>query len=196
MINRAREASVALLGFVLLLDLLWSLTSASASNSEFGAVDEPAHLATALLFLIALVVVLRSQPTAAFALAAVVASVALDLDHIPAYLGWHGLTDGVPRPYTHSLVTPVVLLLAGALAGSRASQISLGAAFGVGAHLARDVATGPGVALLWPLSSATVKLPYLLFAAALVLATAVVLAATATRVRGSPAKAGARAISP
>jgi hypothetical protein len=178
----ARHASVALLGFVLLIDLFWSLVSSSTGPAEFGVVDEPAHLATGLLFLIAFLVALRSPPSLTFAVSALVASVAIDLDHVPGWLGWHGLFgEGVPRPYPHGMITPLGLLVLGAVVGGRARQIAFGAAFGVCAHLARDVATGPGIAPFWPLSTATVKVPYVAFAAALLLAAAIVYLRGATR---------------
>ena len=69
--------------------------------------DEPAHLATGLVFVLALLTLARSRRAPlSFLAAAVVASVAIDLDHLPGLLGWHGLTQGTPRPYTHSLATP------------------------------------------------------------------------------------------
>jgi inner membrane protein len=118
-----------------------------------------------------------------------VASVALDLDHVPQYLGWNGLTEGAARPYTHSLVTPVVLLLAALAVNRYARQVALGAAFGVSAHLFRDLATASGVALFWPASSAGVRIPYLLYAAGLLcLAGAVAAVSVARAQRSSPAK--------
>ncbi len=102
-------------------------------------------------------------------------------------LGWQGLTGGAPRPYTHSLITPLVLIVVGGFAGGRARPIAFGAAFGVGAHLCRDLCTGPGVAILWPLSSAAVRLPYLVFAMGLVLTAAVILAVP-RRSGSSPAR--------
>ena len=106
---------------------------------------------------------------------------AIDLDHLPGLLGWHGLTQGTPRPYTHSLATPVALIAVGALLGGRAKPIAFGAAFGVCAHLFRDLCTGPGLALAWPLSGAVVRLPYLAFAAGLILTAVAIIAATARR---------------
>jgi membrane-bound metal-dependent hydrolase YbcI (DUF457 family) len=178
--QRAGALAAGLVGFVLGLDLLWSVVASSSSPTEFAAVDEPAHLATGLLFLLALLALVRSRrPTPAFLAAAVVASVAIDLDHLPGLLGWHGLTSGVPRPYTHSLVTPLALIAVGLIAGGRARPIAFGAAFGVGAHLFRDLFTGPGVALLWPLSSTAVRPPYVVFALALALTAGAIVVAAA-----------------
>lgn len=121
-----------------------------------GALDEPAHVATTVLLVVA---VARRAP-AGFVVAAVIASVGLDLDHVPGYLGTDALTAGTPRPYSHSLAT-VMLLSAGAvLARGGGRAVLAGVAFGVLAHLIRDTATGTGVALLWPLSSEAVRVSY------------------------------------
>jgi inner membrane protein len=157
---------------VLLLDLTWSAIGSSTPGSEFALVDEPAHLASALVLLLGLSAVLGTNFSVAFVIGVVVASVMIDIDHLPDYFDWDGLREGVPRPYPHSLATVAGLLAAAWLARGWGRSVLLGAAFGVGAHLVRDLATGPGVALLWPASSATVEAPYVLFAAALALATA------------------------
>ena len=83
-----------------------------------------------------------------FYVAALIASVAIDLDHIPFYLGL--LKDQNQRPVTHSLATVVVF--AGAAAASRRRRAVLaGAATGLVLHFARDIAESPqGVRLLWP----------------------------------------------
>jgi hypothetical protein len=83
-------------------------------------------------------------------------------------------------------VTPAVLIAVGAVLGGRAKPIAFGAAFGVCAHFVRDLCTGPGLALAWPLSGATVRLPYLAFAALLVLTAAAV--AIATKRERSPSE--------
>jgi membrane-bound metal-dependent hydrolase YbcI (DUF457 family) len=172
----ARPQAVALVAFVLGLDLLWSVVASSTAPTEFAAVDEPAHLATALLLLFALLTLARSRrPSLSFLAAALIASVAIDLDHIPGLLGWQGLTGSVPRPYPHSLLTPLALIVVGGLAGGRTRPVAFGTAFGVGAHLCRDLCTGPGAAILWPLSSAAIRLPYPIFVVALVLTAAVIL---------------------
>ena len=130
-----------------------------------------------------LLAVLPAPPTAAFLAAALVASTAIDVDHIPQYLGWHGLTEGAPRPYTHSLITPLALLLVGLLARGRLRAVALGAAVGVCAHLLRDLATASGVSLLWPLSSAGVRVPYWTYLLALVLFAAVWIAHRRSKAR-------------
>ena len=93
-------------------------------------------------------------------ISAVVASVAIDVDHIPRYLGSSILTAGTSRPVTHSLAT-VLVLLAFSVVASRWRDVAIGAAFGVAGHLWRDLAEphGAGVALLWPLSDQTLSTP-------------------------------------
>ncbi len=86
------------------LDLI--ANAGSRSTPEIGALDEPAHLATGMLVVALLLALMRFRPTVAFVAAALVASTAIDVDHIPQYLGWNGLTEGAPRPFTHSLLTP------------------------------------------------------------------------------------------
>lgn len=168
-------------------------TATASSTAEIGVLDEPAHLATAGVLLLALVLLAGRVVSVPFLAAALVASVALDLDHLPQYLGWNGLTEGAPRPYTHSLVTPVVLLLVAVAVDGRARQAALGAAFGVGAHLFRDLATSSGLVLLWPASSAAVRAPYLLYAAGLLsVAGAVVVVSLPRDHRRSPVKEPSR----
>jgi inner membrane protein len=112
-----------------------------------GPLDEVAHLATAALGLMVLACLVDVPRR--FYVAALVASVAIDIDHIPLYLGL--LPDNGQRPVTHSLAT--VAVFAGAAAVSRRHRAVLaGAATGLVLHFARDIAEGPpGVRLLWPL---------------------------------------------
>jgi inner membrane protein len=112
-----------------------------------GPLDEVAHLASAALGLMVLACLVDVPRR--FYVAALVASVAIDLDHIPLYLGL--LPDNGQRPVTHSLAT--VAVFAGAAAVSRRHRAVLaGAATGLVLHFARDIAEGPpGVRLLWPL---------------------------------------------
>ena len=112
-----------------------------------GPLDEVAHLATAALGLMVLACVI-DVPRRLY-VAALVASVAIDLDHMPLYLGL--LADATGRPVTHSLAT--VAVFAGAAAASRRHRAVLaGAAVGLLLHFARDIAEGPpGVRMLWPL---------------------------------------------
>ncbi len=174
--------AIALVGTILCLDLLWSLIEGSTGVLAYGIVDEPAHLATCVVALLAIVALAGARPPALFVTAALVASVAIDLDHLPGYLGTHLMTGNLPRPYSHSLLTVAVLLGIGVAVRQRdRRQVALGVAFGVSAHFLRDLATGPGVSLLWPFSSAAVTIPYAVYAGALALA-AVAVGITAWRV--------------
>jgi inner membrane protein len=119
-----------------------------------GIVDWLGHLATGVV-LIALL-----WPPRRMAAAILVFSVVLDVDHLPLELGTDVLTAGTPRPYTHSLLTILVVLAA---AGLLRSQVLLGAAIGLAGHLFRDLGTGDGVPLLWPLSDAGASVPFALY---------------------------------
>ena len=147
-----------------------------------GLMDEPCHLATAMIVLGALARWRGRPPSGPFVWAMLSASVLIDLDHLPLELGSRVLTAGTPRPYTHALWVLVPLVVAAAAArwqyrvsgSARAASVAViaaGAAWGVAAHFLRDVATAP-IALWWPVSSASVQVPgYWYLAALLVLAT-------------------------
>jgi inner membrane protein len=92
---------------------------------------------------------------------ALVGAVAIDIDHVPMYtFSPDFAVDG--RPPTHSLLT--VLVLAGvALACAPARVPFAGLALGLCLHFVRDVATGPGVPLFWPLGDAAVRVPYVAY---------------------------------
>lgn len=123
-----------------------------------GLLDESAHLATAGLVLLAMPLGAVSR----YGGWMLVGSVLIDIDHLPLYLGNRGfLVDG-GRPPTHSIAVIVLLLLA-ALALPAWKRQLRGLAFGVLAHFLRDVATGPGLALLWPAFPVTVQAPYLAY---------------------------------
>jgi inner membrane protein len=112
-----------------------------------GLLDEPAHLATAALGLLVLACFVNVPRS--FYIAALVASVAIDLDHIPLYLGLLGNQD--QRPVTHSLATVIVFVVA-AVASRGHRAVLAGASTGLVLHFARDIAEGPpGVRMLWPL---------------------------------------------
>src|SRR5487761_211058 len=95
--------------------------------------DEVAHLATAALGLLVLARLIDLPGR--FYVAALVASVAIDLDHIPGYLGLAGDPNG--RPFTHSLATVAVFAVAAA-ASRRHRAVLAGAATGLLLHFARD----------------------------------------------------------
>lgn len=112
-----------------------------------GPLDEVAHLASAALGLMVLGLLVDAPRR--FYVAALVAAVAIDLDHIPLYLGWFGDNDG--RPPTHSLTTVAVFAVAAALS-RRHRAVLAGVVTGLVLHFARDIAEGPpGVRMLWPL---------------------------------------------
>ena len=145
---------------VTLLDLpLWAL----------GILDEVAHLSTALI-LVAAWPVRVGRPVILVALAS---SVAIDVDHVLQYLGIDVLTEGTVRPYPHSLTTPLAAFAAALALRGTPRRIALGVGAGVLAHLLRDVATGPGIAALWPLSDAPVRIPWGFYGAAMAGLTAI-----------------------
>ena len=119
-----------------------------------GLLDEPAHLLTAALL------------TAAVPWAEIrrgwrwilMGSVLIDLDHVPLYTFAGDFSVG-GRPPTHSLVTVLALLVA-ALAIPRARWPLIGLAGGCVLHFVRDLATGPGVALLWPIFQTPLRVQY------------------------------------
>lgn len=113
-----------------------------------GLLDEPTHLATAglgLLVLAQLWVLPRR-----FVFAALAASVLIDLDHIPLYLGLHVSATQDGRPVSHSMITFLIATIVAAILRSPTwGGISVGVAF----HFVRDLTEGPpGVPLAWPLS--------------------------------------------
>jgi inner membrane protein len=131
-----------------------------------GPLDEAAHLLTTLLILWAL----DPRASERFVVAALAASVAIDIDHVPGELGAGWLTAGTPRPYTHSLLT-VALVVAAALAWRRRRVLMLGVAFGLALHLWRDMSeTGSGVSLFWPFSYRSVRLSHAAYLAVMALA--------------------------
>jgi hypothetical protein len=113
-----------------------------------GPLDENAHLMTTLIVLTAIGVLVFDR----FLISALIASVVIDLDHIPRLLGTDWFTAGTPRPYTHSLLT-IALVLVAASRWRRHRTVLLGVAVGLSIHFWRDTAEpGSGVSLLWPLS--------------------------------------------
>ena len=111
-----------------------------------GLADEPAHLATGALGL--LVARRFIDAPQRFYVAAIIASVAIDFDHIPLYLGF-GAQD--QRPITHSLATVAVFAIA-AVAIRRHRAVLAGVVVGLLLHFARDIVEGPpGVRMLWPI---------------------------------------------
>jgi hypothetical protein len=135
-----------------------------------GLLDWPAHLATALVILGALVRVRKKLPDQRFGWMMLACSVLIDLDHLPDEFGSEVLTAGTPRPYTHALWVVIVIMLAWAAARCiaarsgylRPATIELtlaGAACGVAAHFVRDIATAP-MSFWWPVTNMAVEVPY------------------------------------
>jgi inner membrane protein len=133
-----------------------------------GPVDEIAHLSSAALGLLVLAHFIDAPRR--FYVAALFASVAIDLDHIPLYLGLLG--DQAQRPVTHSLST-MALFVAAALASRRHRALLAGVATGLVLHFARDIAEGyPGVRVFWPLQDTSLMASYWWFLGMIVVFTA------------------------
>jgi len=160
----------------------WTYRLAGGSVFPGGPLDELAHLLTTLIVLWAL----GPRICARVLVGALAASVAIDLDHVPGELGHDFLTRGTQRPYSHSLLTILVVLLMAAVWRSR-RDVMLGIAIGLAAHFWRDMAEADsGVALLWPFSDH----PYTLSHAGYLLAMGAFAGAAAVRCgvsRRSPA---------
>ena len=110
-----------------------------------GLFDEVAHLALAGLGLLVLACFVDLPQR--FFVAALVASVAIDVDHVPALLG---LTPDQGRSFVHSLAT-VLAVVAGAAVNRKYRVVLAGVAVGLTMHLVRDVVEGPpGVRMFWP----------------------------------------------
>ena len=150
------------------------------SRLAIGLLDEPAHLATAVLALLAVLGGRRLAAAPAFTSAAVVAACAIDVDHVPLYAGVPGVADVGSRPYSHSLLTVLLLAVAWLVTGRRWPVLA-GAAAGVTLHFVRDVATGPGLQLWWPFGHREL-LPYRWYVG-LIVVLAVVAAIRAWRCR-------------
>ena len=136
-----------------------------------GLLDEPGHLLTAWLFLAAFPGTRRRLDLRWVLLGAV----AIDVDHLPLYL-WGALSSSPGgRPVTHSLFTVLVLLVVAALS-RRLRSAATGVAVGVLLHFVRDVATGPGLPLAWPLCSSSALVPYGLYIGVVAAVTALAVA--------------------
>jgi inner membrane protein len=156
--GRLLELSPATLAIAVLLlaGADWGTTLAGDTLFPGGPLDELAHLLTTLIVFWALGARARRR----FLVPALIASVAIDLDHIPARLGADWLTVGTPRPYTHSLLT-IAVVLAIAMLWPRRRDLWLGVAIGLALHFWRDMAEGgSGVSLLWPVSYRSFQYPH------------------------------------
>jgi inner membrane protein len=156
----------------------WGSHLAGDSVIPGGPLDECAHLVTMLLVLWAAGPALTRR----LAVPALIASVAIDLDHVPQHLGTQLLTAGTPRPYTHSLLTAAVVAIAAA-AWPRRRRACLGVLAGLLVHFWRDLSEpGAGVSLLWPFSKVALSLPHWSYVLVMLVLVAVVAGrVTATR---------------
>jgi inner membrane protein len=177
---RPLVAAVLCGGAALLIGLLdAALAAGREALPVTAALDWPAHVVTAGLFLAALL------PERARAIVpwTLFAAVLIDLDHIPFYL-WGALsTEDAGRPVTHSLATVIVLAVAAAMGPRRLRTALCGLSLGVCLHLVRDLATGPGVPLWWPVEDDGVLVPYAWYALVLGIATAVAVGRQLSRSR-------------
>ncbi|MGZ4178318.1 MAG: metal-dependent hydrolase [Solirubrobacteraceae bacterium] len=147
----------------------WAYRLAGDSVVPGGPLDETAHLMTTLIVLWAL----GRRVCDRFLVPALLASVAIDADHVPGALGHDFLTHGTPRPYTHSLLSIVVVLLAAAL-WRRRRDLLLGVALGLAIHFWRDMSeSGAGVSLAWPVSDHSFMLSHTGYLVAMALFAAV-----------------------
>ncbi len=162
----SRRALLTALLVVAVADGVTELLPASVPHAVEGTLDEPAHVATVVIILAAL----GWRFGQWFVIGALVGSVAIDLDHIPAYLGADFLTRGTPRPFTHSLTTVLVVVLVALVVRGHWRVVILGFAFGLVGHFFRDMCepAQSGVALFWPISNAGIRLPYMVYAAVMV----------------------------
>jgi membrane-bound metal-dependent hydrolase YbcI (DUF457 family) len=127
-----------------------------------GLTDWAAHAATVIL-----VLALIADVSRMFALGALAGGVLIDIDHVPQYLGTDFLTMGTPRPYTHSLLMVLVVVLIAWQASGQLRVFMSGAALGLASHLIRDMAEpgqNGGVSLFWPSSDRGVTIPYAVYA--------------------------------
>jgi inner membrane protein len=146
----------AALGAVVALDALIAV-----SHLHFpllGFLDDPAHAATGLIVLAAWGRVRVPGPLLAFWCGAV----AIDLDHLTLLAGWDGFSRGTGRPYSHSLATVAIAGIV-AFVVPRWRRLAIAFIIGLLTHFSRDLATGDGVALLWPLDYHQFTVPYALW---------------------------------
>jgi inner membrane protein len=160
---------VAVLGIVGLDAFIWR---APIPEMTLGVADEICHLTTAALMVSLAPEFVRDPRHRIRFLAALAASVLIDLDHIPKILfGATFLSAGTHRPYGHTALAVIgmcaLAIVLRTCAG--ASNIAWGTALGIVLHLVRDLATG-GAALVWPATFATIWYPYPLYVLILLVA--------------------------
>jgi membrane-bound metal-dependent hydrolase YbcI (DUF457 family) len=175
--SRSRWGSLALVAAIVLSDTV--LLRQSLGFVARAVLDEPCHLATAVVALGTITRWRGRPPSRPFIWAMLFASVAIDVDHLPAELMRANLLYGhLPRPYTHALWLLAVLVVIAVLAyrwsrvpgRARATMVAsvfAGLAWGVAAHFLRDLATAP-ISLLWPVTGTWLQVPYGWYLGALV----------------------------
>ncbi len=162
-----RLSAAALAALVAAVVVVEGILALEPPTLLLGAADWIGHLATTAIILAAIP---RRLPPGLIAGAFL--ALLIDLDHIPDLFADEGITARTPRPVSHSLLT---VLAAGGIAAAvrarapRYGDLAVGVAIGIPMHLLRDVFTGPGVALLWPLSTVVVEGPFLVYLAGLIL---------------------------
>lgn len=124
-----------------------------------AVLDESAHLLTAALLWAAIRPWRACPGVLPWVL---VGSIAIDLDHLPLYLGHPDFLIAGGRPPTHSLTTVAVLALLALV--TRRYRFFGGLAIGALLHFVRDVATGHGLPLGWPVFDVSVHVPFVVYA--------------------------------
>jgi inner membrane protein len=197
-LSASRLLSLGLITAIVPIDRLTSFETFGFASRAL--VDEPCHLATAVIALGALVRWHGRIPPPAFTAAMLAASVLIDLDHLPAQFGTEVLVMSTPRPCTHALWVVVLLSVVALAAWYRSRRtaagraaalavVSAGAAAGVAVHFLRDVATAP-ISLWWPVTDAGLQVPYWWYAAAMLVLVAVPVRRRRLRPPDAPAAAG------
>jgi hypothetical protein len=176
---------LAFSAFVVILVIDRALSREGIGVVRMGVLDETAHVCTALLLAaVAPPFVLR------YGLPIALGAVILDLDHLPGVLGSDMLAKGVNRPYSHSLLTLIIVLLIALALSPTWRRATLAITFALATHLFRDLATGK-VPLLWPASDHGFNLPYRAYALTLAVATAAIVGRQVWRmIKPRPAQPG------
>jgi inner membrane protein len=156
-----RAAALGCLATVLAAD--WVILRRRPRWILSGVFDEPAHVATAGLVLLNL-----PRRSDRWSGGFLVGSILPDVDHVPLALSRVHPDIDDPRPATHCLLAIAPLALAAMCTRWAPREYSAGAAAGALAHFARDLAVGTGVPLLQPLDGHSVRVPYPVYAVAVV----------------------------
>lgn len=116
----------------------------------------------------------RAWRTPAIWVAALLGGTAIDLDHVPDALGWHGLSIGTQRPYSHAL--PTLLLLLGVALSQHGlrRRVLLAAAIGMASHFMRDLVEGSTLPLFWPVTKHGFTVAYGWYAAVMIACVALI----------------------